>query len=170
MSKYELLKQKLIKEGIVLGVIIAAFGSVFGFTYYYQSSTEQTLSAIEDEKSHIASQLSSSKNEVSDLGESVSLYESIRSENLPTLEGYDNTASRIRAIRPLIEDLKGRMKFATLDVTFEGIAPSDNYDVEKFDVIESNMEIVFSGPSDELVFAFMHELLSRIPGFLEVKN
>lgn len=164
------LKKILLREAALIGAVVAGFGVLYSGAFYYRSSAQTELNNMLAEHNKVKGEVTSTKTEVGDLGQSIEQFVGITEQNMPTIEGYDNTSSRIRAIRPIIEELKNRLKFATLDVTFAGLGISDNFDNDQFQVVDSTMEVLFTGPSDELVFSFIHEVLTRTPGFLEVKS
>ena len=161
--KIEQLKKRFTREAMIICAVVALFAALYAGAYYYRSSAEEAAETAQNEQMRVQGQIGSSKTEVGELGKAIARYQNLKEPNLPTLEGYDNTSSRIRAVRPVIEELKNRYKFATLDVTFAGIGPSASLEGEHFQIIESTMEIAFTGPSDELVLAFIHEMLTACP-------
>jgi hypothetical protein len=161
-----LLKKDILNYGsIALGAVL-----IFALGFFYKGHIESSLEEIEQQQRMLSSQISTIQQDITTLTQSSGLFDSIRSDRMPTVEGYDNTAARIRAMRPVIEELKSKLTFANLDVTLAGVQPLPVSTASQFKVIEGKMDIALAAPSDELVFTFLQSLIERIPGYIVIEK
>jgi len=169
--KVDQIRKKFIKEAAVVAVIICAVIFVFYMVNSYKTGLENELSKIKRDSKTISSKVMSSKIDRDNFRISLETYRKISENKLPTLEGFANTSSRIRAARPVVEELKKKYNFPVLDITFSNIAEkSKEYNAKTLSVLENDITFKFQGMSDELVFSFIMEFMKKLPGYVKLKD
>jgi len=164
-------KKKLFKEiGVIAGILFAAW-LVLYYTSSYEASLEENLSSETRKYNEIKAKADSLRIEHKNLVVSSEEYRNINKNRLPTEDGFSSTSSRIRAVRPIIEEMKKLYRFPVLDVTFSNISDkSKEFGAKTVVVLENEISIKFEGMSDELVFSFVEDFIKALPGYLNIKD
>lgn len=169
--KLDIIKKKFVKEAAVIGGILFVLAAVFYYISSYKTSLEDKLTDISRDSANISRKARTSKVEYDNFVVSLESYRQISKTRLPTQEGYDNTASRIRIARPIIEELKEKFRFPSLDVTFSNITDkTEDYKTKTLSIISNEINIRFEGMSDEIVFSFVNSLIEELPGYVRLKK
>ncbi len=164
------LKKQLKKQLLVTGTVLVVAGTVTFGAYWWSSSLINEEKSLKLNVNQITGQISQSESEYGDLISSIDQYRNFDEKYKPTAEGFDKPSSRIRAARPIIEALKNKYRFGDMDVVFSNpqvIAPPAN-EPNLYTEVVNEIEIKFRALSDELVFAFIHDLISNFTGYISL--
>jgi len=170
--KIAVIKKKLIKDGIMsIGAAIIAT-SIYYYVGSFEENIKKELRLLSRDESMVTSSLINSQKEYEEASNAFTALNNVKEHRLPTAEGYDSAASRIRAARPLIEKFKKKYEFTNLNVTFSGIEEdkNDEYKVASLKVMGNEMSVEFQGMSDELIFAFIYSVIEEFPGYVQLKE
>ncbi len=166
------LKKKLIREGAILGGIIALLSIIFGYLSYLESSLKKELATIESESRSMLREASDTENENNLIINSFKHYQTIPATQRSTPSGYSSLPSRIREAGPKIESLSNRFKFAEVDrPSFTQIKEEpENLGVKAITVYTNKITLNFRALTDELVYSFCEAMIKELPGYLSVEK
>lgn len=169
--KLTLLIKQAVRELVIFAGVLIVIGGVTYAMYSRKMTQEGELTSLKKEMGKMTNQIASSLKEIKAVIEALESYKNFAEKNKPTVSGLDKPASRIREARPIIEDLKDRYKFGALDVTFSNIETGDESTAsEDYKVVKNNIEIIYTAVTDELVLSFIHDMLTQLPGYLQLSN
>jgi len=166
--KIETIKNKLKKKLLKNGSIALVLGIIYFGVAYYNSSSKAQIETTNNEIYALRNEMFQKEDDFKEAEKNLKLFLKIPKKALPTDKGYNAGYMRIKELMPVFEELKNLYKFKKLDLDVKEITPSVKVTGNDFDTFEGEMDIVFSGVSDEYVFSFINDLSFRLPGQMEL--
>jgi hypothetical protein len=170
MEKIVLLRKQLIKTSLVAAgavviclILYLYLGSEVEDTVRYNQQLENDIITLQRQSTD-----SRNKNETTARAVKVfnTLPESQKSQ--PTLE---DTAARIRTARPIIDELRIRYKFSSLNANFTKVEDvTKQFEIKHLKVYKNSITLDFKALTDELVFTFLDSLFKQTPGYLTLES
>lgn len=163
--RYLMLKQKLIRTGLIMGGVLVACGIVTaGISYFHSDAVAR--------KQQLEGQVQSSRGEATRLQaqyvkakESLQLYDAInkRNENAGLDLNRDN-AKRI------LDLLKERYLINNLSVTVSPVTAVGAAELQKksLSIYASDVELKFDALTDENLYGFINAIKPRFPGYIRI--
>lgn len=168
--KIEVLKQDIKKLAISKGIIAAVLCVFLWASDYYNSSSTETLTNIQNSFAGMDSALSNKIMIYDEAEKNLKRYLDIPASKIPSTERYNLGFVRLRTLVPEIDKLKSLYFFKTLDYTVADIKPNEFFNGAGLEAYENNILINFTGASDELVFSLINDLKKILPGYILMES
>lgn len=170
MEKFIQLKKRLIKISILAsGGVLASLALYF----YLSSALDETVryaKQVDNEMLIIQKRTGDTRNQNEVIARAVRIYNDLPPPKRSTPE-LEDTASRIRAAKPLIDEFRIRYKFSDINIKFSKVENvTSDFKLKNVSVFKNVITIDYKALTDELVFAFIDSMIQRMPGYITVTS
>jgi hypothetical protein len=164
------LKKKLKATAIKCAIIVAVVSVVFGIVDYLESYFEEKNQEIVSQKDSLQGLITQKTTLYDTAKKDYEDFKILNKNKQPTETGLAAAHERISEAIPAFDKLKKLYKFTKLDFTISATTPSTKVTSPLFDVFEGQVNIDYTGVSDEFIFSFLNDLKYELSGFIELKN
>ncbi len=159
------------KSNTIKKLIVNAVLFVFCIAgYYYNSSTEESLLAVQATYSNIESELNSKTFIYNEAESNMKAYLAIPPSKTPSDKQFNLGFERLRVLVPAVKKLKELYFFKSLDYSINDIKKIDPLSSQEIETYENTIAFNFQGLSDEAVFSLIEDLKLILPGFIFIKS
>lgn len=164
------LKLEFRKVAIKKSAIVGALTIILWGTYYYNSSTFDNLTNVQNTYNSLESELNAKMFTYDEAEKNLKTYLSIPANKTPSDQNYNFGFMRLRALVPQIDKLKSLYFFKALDYTIGDIKKNDQLSSQDLESYENPIAFNFQGATDETVFSFINDLKIYLPGYITVTS
>jgi len=138
----------------------------------YMETSSEDAGRIQDEIRALESQIHRTQKAYQELADVLEEYNEIPEQSRPTEDGYSNSAARIRASRPIIDELREKFTMQTLDARLSSVDYDKKFNSHPKDIstIYSTLTIDFQSSDDVTAYAFIDDLINKMPGYLYLES
>lgn len=170
MEKLLRLKKKLTKALFIAGGGVLLSFALYVYLNFTLEDTSRYASQIEKETLSLQKKSGDTRNQNESIARSVRIYNDLPAPKKSTPE-LEDTASRIRTARPLIDEFRIRYKFSSINVNFSKVEDvTAEFKIKNASVHKNVITIDFKALTDELVFAFVDTMIQRMPGYITISS
>jgi hypothetical protein len=159
------IKRKMLKYLPALAILLV----VFIAAQQYDSYNQSRLKSVQDKANVLSSQIIRIRTDYDEAEKILKTYMAIDKNKFPTDDGFAVGRDRLRALLPIIKELKDTYSFKTLNLTLSEIKENSTAGIQGFKVYENNIQLDFAGLTDEMVYSFIKDLKHEIPGYINIK-
>ncbi len=170
MEKFTKLKNRLIKISLIAGGGVLALCVLYFYLSFTLDDAKRYASQVENETLLLQKKSGDTRNQNESIARSVRIYNDLPPPKRSTPE-LEDTASRIRTARPLIDEFRIRYKFSSINVNFSKVEDvTAEFKLKNASVYKNVITIDFKALTDELVFAFVDTMIQRMPGYITISS
>ena len=165
MKKYNTLKKKLIKEGVIAAGVLAFLAGVMLLVGSLVTSLERDNRTADANKRSIVKKINKLEDKHQIVTSSISEFQELRERETEGQFRIDRNE-----IQRILDDMRKRYRISNLSLSVGPIAPvrGETFDKETLITKNTRLEISFGALSDVHAFSFMNDVLNNTPGFMKI--